>query len=169
MLKPTPQKKSKLYFASPLFCIAELEFNRQIVKLLEQNFEVFLPQRDGCLLAEKVVEGENPMAASMLVFQNDIKAMNECDIILAILDGRTVDEGVAFEIGYSFGLGKECYGFKSDSRYLLPTGNNPMIDQALKCIFKDIESLISWAENYEKRSKSRKIGRKDVCSKSINI
>ena len=140
--------KLKLYFASPLFNNAELEFNYKFVNMLEPYFDVFLPQRDGGLLSDKIVNGENPISTAMHVFNCDIQAMNQCDILFAILDGRTVDEGVAFEIGYSFGKGKECVGFKSDNRTLLPSGNNPMIDQSLKMIFCDFESTLKWAKKF---------------------
>ncbi len=37
-----------IYFAAPLFCQAEREFNLQLTQELEkQAFIVFLPQRDG--------------------------------------------------------------------------------------------------------------------------
>lgn len=37
-----------IYFAGPLFSTAERSFNTQLAEELERNeFEVFLPQRDG--------------------------------------------------------------------------------------------------------------------------
>ena len=37
-----------IYFAAPLFSVAEQAFNRQLTeKLVEIGFTVFLPQRDG--------------------------------------------------------------------------------------------------------------------------
>jgi len=140
--------KPRLYFASPLFSMAELEFNIKIVEMIQPYFEIFLPQRDGGLIRDKIEEGENHIAASMEIFSSDIDAMKKCNVLLAVLDGRTIDEGVAFEIGYSFGIGKQCFGLKTDNRVLLPSGNNPMIEQSLKKVFSNTEALITWAKSY---------------------
>ena len=82
------------------------------------------------------------------VFDVDVRAMNECDVLLIILDGRTIDEGAAFELGFAYAKGKPCYGFKTDPRQLLAVGNNPMIDIPLERIFVSIEELIDWAKSY---------------------
>lgn len=38
----------KIYFAAPLFCKSERDFNINLTKQLEElGYEVFLPQRDG--------------------------------------------------------------------------------------------------------------------------
>jgi nucleoside 2-deoxyribosyltransferase len=63
-----------------------------------------------------------------------------------ILDGRTVDEGAAFEMGYAHALGRPCVGLQTDPRRLLPIGNNPMLDGALQHIFKDVNEVIAWVE-----------------------
>jgi nucleoside 2-deoxyribosyltransferase len=74
--------------------------------------------------------------------------MKKCDLILIVLDGRTVDEGAAFELGYVFAMGKPCYGLQTDVRRLLLTGNNPMLDCSLLQVFQDTEELIHWAQKY---------------------
>src|SRR5882757_4245551 len=103
-----PNRKRRIYFAAPLFNEMERRFNREIVEVLEPFCEVFLPQRDGGLLMRFVKEGATLDEAEARVFERDIEAMREADAIVAILDGASVDEGVAFEIGYMFGLGKIC-------------------------------------------------------------
>jgi nucleoside 2-deoxyribosyltransferase len=64
------------------------------------------------------------------------------------LDGRTIDEGAAFELGYCAAKDKKCFGLQTDNRRLLITGNNPMIEESLEKIFLNIKDLISWARSY---------------------
>ena len=70
--------------------------------------------------------------------------MRHSHFLIAVLDGSTVDEGVAFEIGYMFAAGKTCIGLQTDVRRALPTGNNPMIGMALTLIFQSVTDLVDW-------------------------
>ena|SRR5437867_4491074 len=139
------EKTQKLYLAAPLFNAIEREFNELLTIRLAQFFDVFLPQRDGGLMTNMIQEGVQPSDAARSVFLRDIDALNNSDILLIVLDGRTVDEGAAFELGYAYALQKACYALQTDTRRLLPTGNNPMIDEACEKIFSTIEELIEWA------------------------
>ena len=42
--------------------------------------------------------------------------MQECDGVIAVLDGPDVDSGTASEIGYTFALGKTILGYRGDFR-----------------------------------------------------
>jgi nucleoside 2-deoxyribosyltransferase len=85
-----------------------------------------------------IKQGMMPILAAKRIFLDDINALKQSDIFLIVMDGRSVDEGAAFELGFAFALGKKCIGLKTDIRCLLPTGNNPMIDVALSQMFKTI-------------------------------
>jgi nucleoside 2-deoxyribosyltransferase len=135
------------YFAAPLFNEMERSFNASLVSRLEQSVDVFLPQRDGGLLLQMIKQGIPPDTAETSVFEKDCAAIDCADLLVAVLDGAGIDEGVAFEIGYAFGLGKYCVGLQTDVRRALPTGNNPMIGRALRTIFSSCEELISWMAN----------------------
>jgi len=151
------KNKSKLYLAGPLFSLAERTFNHHLKLLLEPYFEIYLPQEDGGLLVNMIKAGLPPELAKEKVFDIDVRAMDESDLLLIILDGRTVDEGAAFELGYAYAKGKPCFGLKTDPRQLLPVGNNPMIDIPLKRIFVSVEELIDWAQSYSGQNISDKI------------
>jgi nucleoside 2-deoxyribosyltransferase len=43
-------------------------------------------------------------------------ALDECDAVVAILDGVDVDSGTAAEIGYAFAKGKPIAGYRGDFR-----------------------------------------------------
>jgi nucleoside 2-deoxyribosyltransferase len=141
--------KPFLYFAAPLFSQAELAFNERVCAELEPFFNVYLPQRDGGLIGQTVGKGglsaENALART---FAMDIAAIDRSDVVLLVLDGRTVDEGAAFEIGYAFAKGKVCVGLQTDPRRLVPWGNNPMITGPLVNLFSTVESLVAWAGSF---------------------
>lgn len=133
--------RSRVYFAAPLFSEAELAFNIGVVRRIEKHFDVFLPQRDGGLLLERIKNGLTPAEAELDIFHCDIDAMRRADLLIAVLDGSSVDEGVAFEIGYMHCLERPCIGLQTDVRRALPTGNNPMIAAALKDVFVSVDAL----------------------------
>jgi len=140
----------KIYIASPLFNDSEIAYNKKIKQLLSSYFQVFLPQDDAGKIVDLVKGGMKIELAGRKMFDDDLKAMKESDIILIILDGRVIDEGAAFELGYMFAQKKECYGFQTDIRKPYLTGNNPMITYSCKKIFKDTKELLGWAKDYNK-------------------
>lgn len=142
-----PHALPNLYLAAPLFSEAELTFNARLRAALLPAFSVYLPQQDGILLADAVRAGQHPRMAARAVFEADIAAISKCDVLLAVLDGRAIDEGVAFEIGFAYAIGKPCFGFQTDPRRLQPAGNNPMVEGALRAIFPDLAGLLEWAKS----------------------
>ena len=134
-----------LYLGSPLFSEAELAFNRTIRDLLKGYFEVYLPQEDGGLMLDMINDGMPLEQAQRFVFSCDIDAIRRSDYFLAILDGRSVDEGASFELGFAYALGKRCIGYQSDPRRLLTVGNNPMLECSLERILTSRSDLLEWA------------------------
>jgi len=125
--KGEPFMKNKIYLAAPLFSEAEKTFNKQLKQKLLIDFDVYLPQEDGMLIVDLVKEGISFFHASRMIFNTDISAINDSDILLIVLDGRAVDEGAAVELGFAYSKGKRCIGYSTDPRCLLPDGQNPMI------------------------------------------
>lgn len=150
MIENEKTAKYRIYVAGPLFSLAERSFNHNLKKLLSPYFDVYLPQEDGGLLVNMVKAGLPEKLAYQKVFDMDVRAINECALLLIILDGRSIDEGAAFELGYANAKEKKCYGLKTDPRQLLAIGNNPMIDGPLETIFDNIEELLEWAKSYDK-------------------
>ncbi len=145
------EDKPRIYIASPLFSAAEKAFNMNVRGILEPFFHTYLPQKDGILLAEAVENKQNSVTLGSLlqdVFLGDISAIRRADVLLAILDGRAVDEGTAFEVGFAYAIGKPCYGLQTDPRRLLPQGNNPMISQSLQRVFANLDELRIWSATY---------------------
>jgi nucleoside 2-deoxyribosyltransferase len=146
--------RPSLYVAGPLFSDAERSFNDLLKVELSPFFDVFLPQCDGELFVDLVASGMTSTLARAQIFQVDLGAIEAADVILIVLDGRSVDEGAAFELGFAFALRKLCVGLQTDPRRLLCSANNPMIDKALDEHFVSVEQLINWARKITYRETS---------------
>lgn len=131
---PAPVGK-QIYFAAPLFCQAERDYNLKLVEVLEaHDYTVFLPQRDGFLASE--LEGLTEEEKTKKIFAKDRDELLSADICFALLDGRAPDEGVCVELGIAYAKGKRCYGFKTDARSVeLDMDLNPMISGCLTKLF----------------------------------
>lgn len=137
-----------VYLAAPLFSEAELSFNLKLAAVLEQCLDVYLPQRDGGKLVDLVANGVPVKDAYKSIFERDLEALAESDVLLIVLDGRSIDEGAGFELGVAFSSGKCCVGLQTDPRRLLPLGNNPMIECALKRVLLNISEVSAWAKAF---------------------
>lgn len=142
-------RRRMIYLASPLFSSSERIENQRICEVLERWCEVFLPQRDGGLVTQFIQRGVPHQEAYRMVFARDVEALTACDAVVINLDGRVVDEGAAFELGFAYALGKRCVGYRSDVRVLLPWGLNPMIVAPLSETFGCIERLETWARTLD--------------------
>lgn len=142
--------KKKIYIASPLFSASEIEFNRKIKGILDPFFSVYLPQDDAGLVTELIKNHTSARDAGLKVFRLDIAAMDQADIILVNLDGRSIDEGAIFELGYMFATNKRCIGLQTDTRKPFPTGNNPMLEFSCEKIFTSMKELQKWAKKQGK-------------------
>lgn len=149
----------KIYFAGPLFSLAERQFNQALTEELEQmGFSVFLPQRDG-------VEADKPPYDTMTreerrkaVFELDTQKLKASDIFLFILDGRIPDEGACVELGMAYqhrevtGEQKVIIGLHTDRRAaFLGAKLNPMLRLCFDRIFEDKAQLFHYLSQYEKR------------------
>ena len=137
-----------LYFAAPLFSEAELAYNLEVTAILERHVDVYLPQRDGGRVIDLVAKGVEQGAAFRSIYDRDVQALKEADALFLLLDGRTIDEGAAFELGYAVALGKQCVGLQTDPRRLMPLGNNPMIQVPLGRILTTKEQVEQLAKEF---------------------
>lgn len=137
----------KVYLAAPLFSPAERERNRHLRDQIATIGNVFLPQEDGELIFDLLRDGVPLEEAKARIFSSDIKAITDADVLVIVLDGRSIDEGACFELGYAFCLGKTCVGLKTDARSLLAFGDNPMVEGALARTFHNEDELVSWLKD----------------------
>lgn len=137
-----------IYVAAPLFSCAERTFNASLKDRLSVDFDVFLPQEDGGLVADFVTRGASPRDAALAVFDIDLSAVRRCNALIIVMDGRAIDEGACVELGIAYSLGKICVGLQTDARRLLFGRNNPMIDCALNAVFTSEEALMPWMRTH---------------------
>ena len=132
----------KIYFAAPFFSQGERRGNAIAVKMLEDNYDVFYPYRDGLRVTDLVAKDVEPSAASKEIFKLDVEEIENADLIVAVLDGRVPDEGVCVELGIAFSLKKTVVGVLSDSRTCFPWGLNPMVSGCLSVVCTDFANLL---------------------------
>lgn len=148
-----------IYFAAPLFCQAELEFNLQLAQKLERRgFSVFLPQRDGVEVRKPPYAEMSPDELCQIIFTLDRDKILAADIFLFILDGRVPDEGACVELGiahshkHMLNQEKLLIGLQTDLRApfaFLGSKLNAMIHAALDHISDNEQDLIASLEAYK--------------------
>jgi nucleoside 2-deoxyribosyltransferase/predicted secreted protein len=101
----------RVYLAAPLFSEAERSFNTLVTRLLRANlFEVHLPQEAG---DDSDTRDEREQER---LFSLNKTALENSDIIVAIIDGADADSGTAWEMGYAFAQGKPVIALRTDFR-----------------------------------------------------
>jgi nucleoside 2-deoxyribosyltransferase/predicted secreted protein len=101
----------RVYLAAPLFSEAERTFNASVARLLETNlFDVHLPQESGDDSDTRDTREQERL------FLLNKKALEDADIVVAIIDGADADSGTAWEMGYAFALRKPVIALRTDFR-----------------------------------------------------
>ena len=94
---------SKIYLASPLFTEYERELVRKVAKALRADGnEVYVPMEHSIKNAWEMSNADWGKA----VFEEDVKAIQECDQVVCIYYGLYSDSGTAWECGFAYGIGK---------------------------------------------------------------
>ncbi len=123
---------ARIYFAAPMFCRAEIDFNLNVANLLRSvGHIVFLPQEGQISITPDMTPEEKKVACKE-IFTLDLKEIEECDILLFVMDGRVPDEGACFELGYAFAKNKKLVGLKTDDRVSEKGGDNIMLSVPLE-------------------------------------
>ena len=101
----------RIYLAAPLYSEAERSYNAIVADLLRKNFfDVYLPQDTG---------DDNPKREKndhVQIYERNKQALQDADIVIAIIDGADVDSGTAWEMGYSTALGIQVIALRTDFR-----------------------------------------------------
>lgn len=135
------KRKFKIYFASPLFSDMERAYNSQTVDRLRQKFkkdiDVYLPQEN------EEINNKSGYADSKMIAVGDNKELINSDLVVAVLDGISIDNGVASEIGIAYALGIPVLALYTDSRQ--GTFGN---EQKIEALDKIAESQFSYINLY---------------------
>lgn len=76
-------------------------------------------------------------------FSRSLSAIQEADVVIAVLDGPQVDENVAFWMGYAFAASKPVIAFVTDAR-----AKGPMISNAVADSTHDVKALAAALARY---------------------
>lgn len=102
----------------------------------EAGFDVWMPQ-------ESLFVREGALEEKKRIYEADIAALKECDVVVAVLDGVDVDCGVAFEIGFAVALGSRFLGLKTDHRVFPGVENiNLVLEIPLRATCKTVNEVI---------------------------
>lgn len=120
----------KIYLAGPLFTLAERRFNEQLAAALRErmpSLEIVLPQER----AKGLLSQPNGL---QLVFEDCLAMIDECDRVLAVLDGADADSGTCVELGYAWARKKLVIGMRTDFRISEDRGLNLMVSHVCQTL-----------------------------------
>lgn len=124
----------KVFIAGPLFSESDRSTDKKIVDLCESlNLKTFWSWRDAERF--KIHTGE-------AVHSINTDALDNCDLVVANLDGTDIDSGTAWEIGYAFARGKPIIGLRTDFRtHTKDQKINLAIESCLKALTSNLNGL----------------------------
>lgn len=103
----------KVYFAAPMFAKSDLLYNSYLVDKIRKRYTeltIYLPQENAA------INDKTAFADSKMIALADTKQVEESQLMIALLDGNTIDNGVASEIGVAYANGIPILGLYTDSR-----------------------------------------------------
>ena len=114
----------RIYLAAPLFSEAERTYNSSLSDLLREHlFEVYLPQETGD------DTGTRTQAEQARIFSKNKEALDNADIVVAVIDGADADSGTAWEMGYAHARQKPVIAIRTDFRR---TGTHEQVNLMLE-------------------------------------
>ena len=130
----------KVYIAGPLFNSHEKHYLEKISQVLEDNgFDCFLPHRDQIGISEK--ELENPImtaATKEKIFNNDLTALEDSDLTVALLTGLDIESGTAAELGFSYANNKPVIAITASERRF----RNLFVEGMISKTIDEIDTLL---------------------------
>jgi nucleoside 2-deoxyribosyltransferase len=130
------KNRVRIYLSGPIFSQAEIEWASRVKSLIEKSFA---PR------AEVIWPHEIASGPPESIFRENLKALDRCPIVVAILDGPQVDDGTAWEVGYHYARGGKVLGIRTDFRKAGEASEsraNAMVEFSCVCIVGSMDQLI---------------------------
>lgn len=121
----------RVYYASPLFTMAERRFNRDLRDELCRlgEYEIYLPQEVDVSMGKDYIMEEN------------LQQLNSADVVVGNCDGPIADDGTSYEIGYASAHYTPIVLFRTDLRSHEDNGFNLVFRDCPKVIMKCTDPL----------------------------
>jgi len=124
-----------IYIAGPLFTEEQRRYLEKVEKAIQEiGYKTYLPHRDAGIFKRNENSGEE-------FFKKDIEKINECNIVVAVLNGSEVDSGTSWEMGFAYSKNIKIYGILDDTRKPSKNLLNPMILNSTTEVVDNIEEL----------------------------
>lgn len=133
-------RKQKVYLACPWFTNQEAHIMKEVAKELREyyDYEVYVPREHEI---EDAWDYSNAVWGRK-VFEEDIKAIKESDLVYVVDFGLISDSGTSFELGFAFGLGINIV------HLLCPTATNGNVYALMGTSASNVcYDLYSWLEH----------------------
>lgn len=123
-----------VYVAGPLFDEGERWWIGEVDRVVAAaGYATFLPHRDN---PDKTADNVRD------IYENNVSAIDRCDLVVASLNGLTTDDGTAWEVGYAAAKGVRVVGIHTDWRRRFDDEIvNLMIECSLERIVHSLEDL----------------------------
>jgi nucleoside 2-deoxyribosyltransferase len=115
-----------VYLASPLGFSPELKSYRNKIRRRLRTLgctvlDPWDPKFHNIIEEVRAIQDWPARVAAFKEIAGQIGKSNEamirsCDVVLGVLDGPELDSGTVSEIGFAAGIGKRCYGLRTDFR-----------------------------------------------------
>ena len=130
----------KIYIAGPLFNKHEQMYLEDIAKELEGNgYECFLPHRDQEGIDESELKGTDMSQETKdRIFKNDLDALEDADLTVALLTGQDIDSGTSAEIGHTYAKQKPVIAINANERRY----RNLFVEGMLTVTVNNIDEII---------------------------
>ena len=124
-----------------MFNAHERNYLELIASELETNgYKCFLPHRDQSGIDETEMEGTNMSQATKdKIFNADLTALKNADLIVALMTGQDIDSGTAAEIGFTYANEKPIIAITAYERRF----RNLFVDGMISKTINDVDELLS--------------------------
>lgn len=102
-----------IYFAAPMFAKSDLVYNAYLVNQIRERYPevaIYLPQEN------EAINDKTAYADSQMIALADTEKVLESQLMIALLDGVSIDAGVASEIGVAYAKNIPVLGLYTDTR-----------------------------------------------------
>jgi len=135
-----------IYLATSLFTEAERAFGAVLTEEIEAlGLEVYYPWRDAGDEGLMAAWSEDWPRINAEIARRNLRAIESCASVVAVVEGADADSGVAMELGYAHALGKPLRLLRTDFRSQGPRIGpvNIMLGLAAEAFHTSVESLLA--------------------------